>query len=80
MAVLTFIFNDWDFYVETIGFLALSIEATLGMPQAYSNWKNASTKGLSVALVVNWFLGDASKTGFFVFKDQPMQFILCGIV
>lgn len=31
-------------------------------------------------LVLTWFIGDAFKTGFFILRRSPMQFVLCGVI
>lgn len=31
-------------------------------------------------LVLTWFIGDAFKTGFFILRHSPIQFVLCGII
>ncbi|XP_031472649.1 uncharacterized protein LOC116245058 [Nymphaea colorata] len=49
-----------------IGFLSMSIEATLGFPQLISNLKTKSVKGLSYTMIGMWFLGDFAKTVYFV--------------
>jgi uncharacterized protein with PQ loop repeat len=72
---LLFISQRW--FVELLGSLALGIEAFLGVPQAYNNWKNQSTAGLSVALIVSWFVGDSFKTIYFIVNNSPLQFLFC---
>ncbi len=46
---------------EFLGWTALSIEATLGLPQIFANINNRSVKGLSVFLIMTWTLGDSTK-------------------
>ena len=31
-------------------------------------------------LILTWFVGDFAKTLYFIFYNQPLQFILCGCV
>lgn len=31
-------------------------------------------------LVLTWFAGDAFKTAFFIIRQAPPQFILCGVI
>ena len=78
LTLTTVLLNSQHWYVELIGTVALSIEATLALPQAYSNWKNHSAEGLNVVLIITWVVGDAFKTLIFVLEQAPMQFILCG--
>jgi uncharacterized protein with PQ loop repeat len=44
----------------------LGLEAIVGIPQAFSNWKNKSVEGVSLAMIVMWFLGDFAKTLYFI--------------
>ncbi|CAD8134519.1 unnamed protein product [Paramecium octaurelia] len=67
-------------YWEIIGFLSCAIEATLGLPQAIKNHSAKSVKGLSYAMIGSWFLGDAFKTFYFIVKNQPAQFVMCGVI
>lgn len=51
---------------ELIGYLSMSIESILGLPQVLSNWKTKSVKGLSYTMIALWFVGDLSKTFYFI--------------
>lgn len=78
LSITTFLFNKNQFYVETIGAASALVEACLGIPQFLSNWKNKSTRGLSMGMIGVWFAGDLGKTLYFVLNHSPIQFILCG--
>lgn len=78
--VLTFIFLNDQIYMEFIGYISVMIEACLGFPQLFSNWKNKSTAGLSMELILLWFTGACGKTLFFILNSQPVQFIICGFI
>lgn len=78
LTLTTALLSSQSWYVEMIGTVALGIEATLALPQAYSNWKNHSAEGLNVVLIITWVLGDAFKTLIFVLEQSPTQFVLCG--
>ena len=82
VTVLTVIskFITIPYYGDALGFFSLSIEATLGFPQMISNFKNKTTKGLSMFMIFTWFSGDFFKTLYFVLEKQPFQFIMCGSV
>jgi len=67
-------------FTELIGFFSLMIESTLAMPQLYNNWRRRSVSGLRMELVLSWFVGDLFKTLFFIFRQSPIQFILCGFI
>jgi hypothetical protein len=66
-------------YIEALGFLSAGIEAGLGLPQVISNYKNKTTESLSIALLMNWTLGDVFKTYYFIQTNSPMQMVLCGV-
>jgi uncharacterized protein with PQ loop repeat len=82
IAVLTTVFQvlSFGFYGQIIGYLSVSIEATLGLPQLYSNFKTKSVEGLSFMMISTWFLGDFLKTIYYVMEHQPFQFTMCGAV
>ena len=56
------------FYGTILGFVSLSIEACLGIPQLLSNNANKSVKGLSFFMIFTWFAGDFSKTLYFLIE------------
>jgi len=65
-------------FVETVGFLAVFTEALLGTPQFYRNYRNKSTFGMSLPMVLMWTSGDVFKTSYFVLRKTPVQFAVCG--
>lgn len=68
-------------YTTTLGILGLTIEATLPLPQMFSNYTSQSCKGFRVSVLANWLLGDAMKMGFFFLSDGdkvPWAFKACG--
>ncbi|GAO49177.1 hypothetical protein SAICODRAFT_90536 [Saitoella complicata NRRL Y-17804] len=68
-------------YIELIGFLALGIEATLPIPQAYTNYRNKSCRGFRPSVLVAWIGGDIFKTSYFLFgKPMALQFKLCAVI
>lgn len=77
-SVLMFFLIDVGPFVETIGFLAVFTEAMLGVPQFYRNFKNRSTYGMSIPMVMMWTCGDIFKTTYFYLRDTPPQFFICG--
>ncbi|XP_066924803.1 solute carrier family 66 member 2-like [Clytia hemisphaerica] len=78
--IITFCFANYPVYLETLGFVSVFTEAMLGAPQFYRNFKNKSTTGMSVKMVGMWFCGDTFKTGYFVIKNAPVQFGICGLL
>lgn len=78
--ILMYWFIDVPIFVEVVGFLAVLIEAMLGMPQFLRNFYNKSTTGMSISMVGMWTLGDAFKTCYFILREAPIQFQICGIL
>ncbi|XP_037069269.1 solute carrier family 66 member 2-like [Pollicipes pollicipes] len=79
-SVLMYFLIDNPWFVETIGFLAVFTEAMLGAPQFYKNFEQKSTYGMSVKMVAMWTCGDTFKTGYFILREAPAQFWLCGFL
>lgn len=50
----------------------------LGAPQFLKNFRTKSTQGMSIQMVMMWLVGDMFKTGYFIVRDAPTQFWLCG--
>ncbi|XP_066904800.1 solute carrier family 66 member 2 isoform X5 [Halyomorpha halys] len=78
MSLLTFLLLDFIIYVEILGFLALFMEAMLAVPQLVKNFKSKSTEGMSILMVLMWTVGDVFKTTYFILREAPAQFWLCG--
>ncbi|OQV13393.1 PQ-loop repeat-containing protein 1 [Hypsibius exemplaris] len=79
-ATLLLVFGRNTAFVETIGCLAVFTEAMLGMPQFYHNFRSQSTAGMSVAMVAMWTSGDLFETIYFIVRDVPAQFAICGLL
>ncbi|KAM9301960.1 solute carrier family 66 member 2-like [Gastrophryne carolinensis] len=79
-AILTYLLLGVAIYVEGLGLLALMTEATLGLPQLLQNRRNQSTRGMSLQMVLLWTAGDCFKTAYFILKETPVQFWVCGAV
>lgn len=79
-AAIAYLFSGSSMFVEGLGFSALCIEAMLGVPQFYHNLQNKSTEGMSVKMVILWTFGDVFKTLYFVIRNAPYQFWVCGIL
>ncbi|OAD54428.1 PQ-loop repeat-containing protein 1, partial [Eufriesea mexicana] len=80
IGILTYLLVDVPIFVETVGLLALLTEAMLGIPQFLHNFLNKSTNGMSIVMVTLWILGDTFKTCYFVIREAPIQFEVCGIL
>ncbi|XP_044266704.1 solute carrier family 66 member 2 isoform X2 [Tribolium madens] len=79
-SILMYVFIDKIIFVELMGFLAVFTEAMLGTPQLVKNFKSKSTEGMSVSMVIMWTCGDVFKTLYFLLREAPIQFWICGSV
>lgn len=77
-SLLTYLFVDSPVFIESLGLTALLVEATLAIPQLLHNARVKSTAGMSVSMVLLWTAGDIGKSLYFVLRDTPKQFWLCG--
>jgi len=71
----------YEKYSAFIGYLGLSIEATLPIPQILSNRATQSCKGFRLSVLANWLAGDVMKMFWFftATTEIPLGFKLCGI-
>lgn len=58
----------FGFFGQLLGIFSLGLEATLGIPQLFSNWRSKSVEGVSLTMIVMWFLGDFAKTLYFIIE------------
>lgn len=81
LLLLQVIIGSGPSYTALQGYVALSIEATLPLPQILSNQKNRSCKGFRLSVLINWLIGDAMKMTFFFLAESniPWSFKLCGL-
>jgi len=77
-SVLMYFLVDVALFVETVGFMAVFTESMLGLPQFYRNWRNKSTYGMAISMVLMWTCGDIFKTSYFYLRNTPPQFFICG--
>lgn len=77
-SLLTFLLIKSTIFVETLGLVALLSEAMLAVPQLVKNFQYKSTEGMSVLMVLMWMVGDVFKTTYFVLREAPAQFWICG--
>ncbi|QUC18873.1 uncharacterized protein UV8b_03114 [Ustilaginoidea virens] len=70
----------YDTYSVLIGYLGLSIEATLPIPQLVSNAQSQSCKGFRLSVLASWIGGDAMKVFWFFTSTSeiPVAFKVCG--
>ncbi|WVN90571.1 uncharacterized protein L203_105811 [Cryptococcus depauperatus CBS 7841] len=73
-------FGRWSWYVDALGFVALTIESTLPIPQFVTNFNNKSCYGFRSSTLAGWFFGDCFKTGYFFFRHSPIQFKVTAIM
>ena len=69
------------FYIAFQGYVALTIEATLPIPQVLENQRSQSCSGFRLSVLINWLIGDAFKMTYFFLSEGgvPWAFKLCGI-
>lgn len=79
-AATTSLFVKNMYYVEAVGTVSLITESTLAIPQLLKNRENSSTEGMSVKMVLLWFIGDSFKTLYFILRAAPNQFVACGSI
>lgn len=68
-------------YSVLIGYIGLSVEATLPLPQIRANMRARSCRGFRVSVLVSWLAGDAMKMFWFFTSttEIPWAFKLCGL-
>ncbi|KAK5627205.1 hypothetical protein RRF57_002920 [Xylaria bambusicola] len=68
-------------YSSLIGYVGLSVEATLPLPQLYANAQSKSCKGFRFSVLASWIIGDSMKMFWFftATTEIPLAFKLCGI-
>lgn len=68
-------------YSALIGYIGLSVEATLPLPQLIANARLRSCKGFRFSVLASWLVGDAMKMFWFFTSTSeiPWAFKLCGI-
>lgn len=68
-------------YVALQGYVALSVEAILPIPQILENQRIRSCKGFRLSVLVNWLVGDTFKMTYFFLSGNsvPWAFKLCGL-
>ncbi|KAK5646604.1 hypothetical protein RI129_005068 [Pyrocoelia pectoralis] len=79
-SLLMYLLIDQSLFVELVGFLAVFTEAMLGTPQLIKNFQHKSTEGMSISMVIMWTCGDIFKTLYFLFREAPLQFWVCGSI
>ncbi|KAJ4293373.1 hypothetical protein N0V90_008656 [Kalmusia sp. IMI 367209] len=69
-------------YTDILGYIALTVEATLPLPQLLANYQRRGCKGFRPSVIVNWIIGDTFKMWFFFASSSgavPWAFKICGI-
>jgi hypothetical protein len=74
----TFGYNN-QAYIELLGYISGSVEATLGVPQVISNYSTKNTKGFSLVLIATWVGGDSFKLIFYYYSNSPIQLIMSSV-
>lgn len=68
-------------YSVLVGYIGLSVEATLPIPQILANAQSKSVKGFRLSVLASWIGGDAMKIFWFftATTEIPLAFKICGI-
>ncbi|KAH7318651.1 hypothetical protein B0I35DRAFT_325714, partial [Stachybotrys elegans] len=68
-------------YSVTIGYVGLSVEAVLPLPQVLANMRSRSCKGFRLSVLASWLAGDAMKMFWFFTATTtiPWAFKMCNI-
>ncbi|KAL1407633.1 hypothetical protein Q8F55_007066 [Vanrija albida] len=80
LSVLQFALGRFRWYIDTLGYLALTIESTLPVPQFISNFRRKSCYGFRSTTLAGWLFGDTFKTGYYFIRNNPLQFKVTGIM
>ncbi|GMK55816.1 hypothetical protein CspeluHIS016_0208720 [Cutaneotrichosporon spelunceum] len=80
LVVLQLILGRFAWYISALGFIALSIESTLPIPQFLSNYRRKSCYGFRSSTLAGWLFGDTFKTGYYFVNGSPLQFKVAGIM
>ncbi len=67
-------------YIEALGFISAGIEACVGLPQIFRNFKNKNSDTISTVMLMTWAIGDSLKTLYFLKTLAPLQLLLVGII
>lgn len=78
LTLITFLAESEEYYT-ILGYVALVTESGTGLPQLLGNWRSKSTQGMSVSMVLMWLTGDLYKTSYFILRETPLQFLVCGV-
>ena len=81
LLILQLLIGSSQLYVNSIGYAALTVEATLPLPQILNNQKSRSCKGFRLSVLLNWIIGDVMKMSFFFLSQSTITwaFKLCGL-
>ncbi|CAI6306490.1 unnamed protein product [Periconia digitata] len=69
-------------YTTVLGYIALTVEATLPIPQLLANWQRRGCRGFRPSVIANWIVGDTFKMWYFFASpagEVPWAFKICGI-
>ncbi|XP_059164921.1 solute carrier family 66 member 2-like isoform X2 [Physella acuta] len=80
IGIITYLLINSVVYIELLGFMAVFTEAMLGAPQFLRNFQKKSTAGMSRKMVGFWTCGDIFKTVYFILREAPAQFWICGML
>jgi solute carrier family 66, member 2 len=70
-----------DSYINLLGFVGLTVEALLPLPQIVANQRSRSCKGFRLSVLASWLIGDVMKISYLFYSQDmiPLAFRLCAI-
>ena len=82
LGILTYLsfYLNLPIIADLIGYGATLIEIQLPVPQIISSFKQKSVIGVSSTMIALWFFNDSLKTCYFIYNQQPLQFIMTGAI
>ena len=65
--------------IETIGFIAAILTTTAFLPQVYKSWKTKDVSGLSLPMLLIFFIGVSTWFVYGFLKESPSMVFANGI-
>jgi len=70
--------NDAIGFLAAIRNISVLLESCLAIPQLLLNYRRKNTTGLSLLMVINWFIGDMLKTIYFLLGESAGAVFVLG--
>ena len=76
LSILFSIFKKNNIFLQIIGSLSASFEATTCLPQIIENCRTKVTKNVSYLMITSWLLGDSFRFCYNLYYKAPIQLIV----